>query len=229
MQARDVMTKDVVTVEPQTTVEAVADLLVKNRISAVPVVDPSGQLRGIVSEEDLMRRLEDRSEGRPWWLALFSRRYHDAEDFVKVRGHTAGDVATRKVHTIDENMPIGEIARLLAKHDIKRVPVVRDGKLIGIVSRGDLMRSLAASKPQHLEVGQDDRALREAVTDALREVPGLVIAYVGVTVHDGVVELWGAAESADQARAARIAAEDVPGVKEVHSHLTQVATWMIGK
>ncbi len=229
MQARDIMTKDVVTVEPKTTVEAVADLLVKNRISAVPVVDRSGLLRGIVSEEDLMRRLENREEGRPWWLSFFGRKYHDAEDFVKVRGHTADDVATRNVRTIDENMPISEIARLLAKHDLKRAPVVRDGKLIGIVSRGDLMRGLAAGGPRHPAIDQDDRALREAVTEALREVPSLILAYIGVTVQDGVVELWGAAESGDQARAARVAAEDVPGVKEVHSHLSQAATWMIGK
>lgn len=228
MLARDIMTKDVVTVEPQTSVQAIAELLLKHRISAVPVVNQSGAMIGIVSEDDLMRRLEDVDQNRSWWLSLFSSRYHDAADFVKARGQHAGDLATQPVVTLDEDTSINEIARLLERHNVKRAPVLRDGKLVGIVTRGDLMRTLAATRPHHPPVHQNDSALRDAVEEALKEIPGLVTAYVSVTVHDGIVEIWGIAGSNDQARAVRIAAENVPGVKTVQTHLGHVAPWVVG-
>ncbi len=227
MLARDVMTKDVVTVEPDTSVQAVADTLIKHRISAVPVVDKSGQVVGIVSEGDLIRRLEDREKADSWWLSLFSSKYDDAADFVKARGRHARDVATANVVSVAEDTPVSEIARLLETRQIKRVVVLRDEALVGIVSRGDLLRAIATSAEETPPMGEDDQSLRDAVSAALNEVPGLDTAFVSVTVKNGVAEIWGLADSADEARGARVAAENVPGVTGVKVHLGRVPRWVM--
>jgi CBS domain-containing protein len=146
MKARDVMTTDVVSVGPDATIRAVAELLVERRISAVPVVDASGALLGMVSEGDLIgRSLNEREDRRDWWLEMLAEGTALSptfRDFVRTSGHAVRTIMTTPVVTVSEDTPVAEIARLLETHRIKRVPVVRAGRIVGIVSRADLLRTV---------------------------------------------------------------------------------------
>ena len=140
MQIRDVMTTRVITVGPYTEVAEIARCLLKNRISAVPVVETDGHLVGIVSEGDLMRRSESRTEHRTsWWLSLLLLAERRATDYIKTHGRRAQEVMTRALITVNDDASLEEIAEILEKHRIKRVLVIREGKLVGIASRADLL------------------------------------------------------------------------------------------
>ena len=149
MQAKDVMTTKVVTVQPDARVEHIAALLLERSISGVPVVDADGRLLGIVTEGDLMRRPEIGTERhRGWWLRLFGDERERAAEYARAHGSRAADVMTRNVVTVSEETSVGEIARLLEEHRIKRVPVVRDDKVVGIVSRANLLQSWRRGPPR---------------------------------------------------------------------------------
>src|SRR5271155_2508354 len=152
MNASDVMTRDVVSVSPDTPTGAIAKLLLDKGISAVPVVDAPGALIGMVSEGDLIGRTEtDREARHDWWLTLLAEGEALNSDFLaslRAGKRTAGSVMAGPVITVAENTEVGEIARLLTTYRIKRVPVVRDGRIVGIVSRADLVRALATEQPR---------------------------------------------------------------------------------
>lgn len=214
MQARDVMTSPVLTVKAETPVAEVAAFLLEHRISAAPVEDENGRMVGIVSEGDLMRRPETGTERHAsWWLMLMSDPRRDAREYLKSHGLQAKDVMSLRVVTVAEDTPLDQIADQLEKHGIKRVPVLKDGKVVGIVSRANLLRALVA-RPQSGPVAADDRALREAVMQALRST-GARTLYVNVVVSEGVVHLWGMAYSNEEREALRVAAQGVPGSKGV--------------
>lgn len=216
MQVRDVMTKHVVTVNPDASVREVARVLLNNRISAVPVLDSQGHLLGVLSEGDLMRRTESGTEDRrSWWLSFMAELR--AESFVKSHGLTAKEVMTREVVSVSEEMPLEEVATLLERHRIKRVPVMRDGKLVGIVSRANLLHGLAVQHPMQ-ENPKDDRAIRAAIMATLEQL-GLARHFLNVVVSDGAVQLWGATQSESERDAVRIAAETTPGVRRVENNL----------
>jgi CBS domain-containing protein len=229
MVARDVMTADVVTVSAETAVPEIAALLLEHRISAVPVVDAKGGLLGIVSEGDLMRRPEAGTEvrRRSWWLRLFSDQADLARDFVKTHGLRATDVMTREVVTVGDDTPLAAIAQILEERRIKRVPVVRGERLVGIVSRADLLRAVAARWPRSdAAAGKpDDRAIRERLLETIRSAEWVTDAFVNVMVTDGVVHLWGVIESDVQRDALRVAAERIPGVRAVEDHLGNLPPW----
>ena len=230
MQAKDVMTTNVVTVTPSTRIQDIAKLLLERKISGVPVVDPDDRVLGIVSEGDLMQRIENETERhRSWWLGFVASREQRAEEYVKSHGTRAGDVMTTDVVTVGEDVAIGEIARILEERRIKRVPVVRDGKLVGIISRANLLHGLAARKEEAPAAPSiDDRAIREAVIGALEKEGWVTHGSLNVIVTDGVVELWGWVESEDERQAFKIATENVPGVRFVEDHLGSVAPWVWG-
>src|SRR5437016_10449224 len=143
MRAADVMTTDVVAVGPDARVVEVAETLLASRISAVPVIGEGGELVGIVSEGDLMRRSETGTERRrAWWLEALVGRTTLANDYVQANAQKVADIMTRNVVTATPDTPLGEIAALLERHHIKRVPIVRDGKILGIVSRANLIQAL---------------------------------------------------------------------------------------
>ena len=221
MRAKDIMTVNVISVSEDSPVHEVVRLLLKYRISAVPVVDGARKVVGIVSEGDLLRPEGVRSAGtrRPWWLeSVFSGQ---AVAYEKARGRTAGAVMTRDVITVDENTPLNEIAALLERHHIKRVPVLSEGRLAGIVSRGNLLHGLANTIVDHHEPGAaKDRRLREELVKILLDKQELDTVLVNVTVSDGKVRLWGVVENADQAAAAESAAKTLPGVKSVENNLS---------
>lgn len=219
MIVRDVMTPHVVAAAPDSTVAEIAGLLLRHQVSGLPVVDEAGRPVGMVSEGDLIRRAEiGTAPGRAsWWLRVFGDRTALADAYVKSHARLARDVMTAPVVTVEETTPLAEAASLLAKHGIKRLPVVRDGRLAGIVSRANLVQALAAAKTP-APVAAGDGGLRLAVLDALRELPWSSSGANGVTVADGVVEFWGVCESEEERRATRIAAETVPGIRGVRDH-----------
>ena len=221
MRAKDVMTSPVATVGLDATVQEIAKLLVERRVSGVPVLDAGERIVGIVSEGDLMRRVEHADEHhRSWWLRLFSDATTDAAEYVKTHGRRAADVMSREVVTVEEDTPLHEIAVLLEERRIKRVPVVRDGRLQGIVSRANLLQGLAASPmaaPSPLSV--DDDSIRKTIQTTLRDEVGGMTEFVNIVVKQGVVDLWGVTDSTEVKRAIRVAAEEAPGVREVRDHV----------
>lgn len=220
MKAKDVMTARVVTVSPETTVRDVADVLLLHRISAVPVVDAEGRLRGIISEGDLIHRAETGTDKRlrSWWLRLFTDSETLAAEYVKSHGTKAADVMTKRVITVDEQADLVEIAAILEKNHIKRVPVVRGDSLVGIVSRANLIQGLAAAKPAIAAATGDDSKIRAEILEAFESQPWSGHGVVNVTVTDGVVEMWGIYDSEAERDASRVAAENVSGVRRVEDH-----------
>ena len=219
MKAADVMVTKVISVTPDVLVQDVAYILLSNRISAVPVVDDNGQLLGIVSEGDLMRRAEaGTGRHRPWWLAMLTGRDIRAVDYVKEHSRKITDVMTGKVVTSTPDTSLEEIATLLEKNGIKRVPIVKDGKMVGIVSRANLLQALASSRKPH-NVDVDDSVIRENLVARLQAAPWVHPALINVIVQDGTADLWGAVDSQAEKKAVRVAAEITPGVRAVNDHL----------
>ena len=231
MRATDVMTPTVITVDPDTTVQDLATLLSDRGISGAPVVDATGRMIGIVSEGDLLHRTELGTEGRTerrhsWWLEHFAS--GQARDYVKSHGRTVKDIMSRDVVTVTEETDLAEIATLLETNRIKRLPVVRDGKIVGIVTRSNLVRALVASPAAAASVGADastdDRALRTRLLAELgRQQWAARLWAQDIIVSDGVIHLWfGSDEPEDRRRAIRVAAENVPGARSVEEHLVPV-------
>src|SRR6516165_10562191 len=214
------MTVNVISVSEDTAVHEIVSLLLKYRISAVPVIDGGRRVVGIVSEGDLLRG-EGTSQTRvhhPWWLeAVF---VGQTVAYDKARGARASAVMTRNVITVDEEKPLNQIAELLERHHIKRVPVLTDGKLAGIVSRANLLHGLANTIVDHHEPGAaKDRQLRNELMKFLLDRHELDTVLVNVTVSDGNVQLWGVVENAEEAAAAESAARTLPGVRSVENNL----------
>ena len=218
MKASDVMATNVVTVTPEHSVQDVAAVLLERRISAAPVVDAQGDLIGIVSEGDLMRRAEaGTAHRRSWWLRLLMGREGLAEAFVKEHGRKVADVMTRQVITAPPDMPVADVADLLERNAIKRVPIVEGRKVIGIVSRANLLQALAALRKQiTIERPVGDAALRDQVLSRLKAEPWMRTSLVNVTVHDGTIDLWGIVDTPSEKNAMRVAAEITPGVRKVN-------------
>jgi CBS domain-containing protein len=219
------MTTDVVTVSPDTTINQIASLLLKHRISAVSVTQ-DGSVLGIVSEGDLMHRPEsDTERAQSWWFRVFTDSETQARDYAKAHGRRAIDVMTRHVVSVIEDTPVGDIASLLDSRRIKRVPVMRDGRLVGIVSRADLLRALVAGQLESIPGPTDDRGLHDAILRRAEAESWSEVVMLNVVVHGGHVELWGIVSSEAQRNALRVLAEGVPGVHAVQDHLTVLPHW----
>lgn len=208
------MSTNLVVVPPETPVAALAELLGARGISAVPVVDASGTPAGIVTEGDLIRRLADeKPSGIQWFFGLFRDEARLAERFSKAHGATARDVMTTDLATVTEDATAEEIARMMEQRNIRRVLVVRDGQLAGLVSRADLLRTvLAPSEPTAIE---SDVAIQRAVLAAMRAQPWTDTYWIFPSVRDGVVTLHGYVRSDAMGRGLRVLAEEIPGVKQV--------------
>ncbi len=229
MLAKDIMTTDVVTVTPEASVEEIAKLLLARGISGVPVIGAEGALVGLVSEGDLIRREGDPEHHRSWWLNLFAGPEERARDYVKSHGRRAEEVMTREVITVGEETPVGEIARLLEKRRIKRVPVVREGRIVGIVSRANLLHGLATHKDRlAMAPSPDDRTIREEVQALVKREGWITHGSLNVMVAGGVVELWGWVDSETERKALLIAVEEIAGVRTVNDHLGSLPPSMRG-
>lgn len=216
MRARDVMVRDVVTVTPDTDIEEAVKLLVAHDISALPVVDGHANLVGIISEADLIHRPEIGAERRrPWWLEAVTPAATLADEFSKAHGKKVGEMMTRDVVSTTEDTPLSEIAALLEHKRIKRVPITRDGKVVGVVSRANLIQALASLVGDLEESPTTDRKIRDDLLNKLKQQSWTDFGARNVIVSRGVVHLWGLVSSDSERKALIAVAESVPGVTRV--------------
>jgi len=222
MKARDVMVSPVITVKPHASVQDVAQTLIDRRISAVPVVDDADRLVGIISEGDLMHRSEMGTERQyhRWGMRLVAGDASLPADYIKAHGRKAADIMTKNVIVASPETPLDEVAILLERNSIKRVPIVTGSQLVGIVSRGNLVQALA-TVPKGLEIPLSDSKIRDKLLSHLKQQPWADTHLLNVTVCDGVVSLWGIISSETERQAIRVAAEATPGVKAVNDHLAR--------
>ena len=219
MDVNRFMTRKVVAVPPDMPVAEVAKLLIERRLSADPVIDGLRRVIGIISEGDLMRRPEtDTDAHRSWWLSAFAAPETLAERFVKTHGLKAKDVMTDKVVTIAPDASLADAADLMERHRVKRLPVTREDRLIGIISRADLVRAFVAARPT-LPADNDDTAIRERLESALERERWVPITDIYVTVIERTAHLWGTVQSEAQSEATEILARGIPGVRNVKNHL----------
>jgi CBS domain-containing protein len=223
MRATDVMTPCVVSISSDSSVFDAAELLVSMHFSALPVVDASGKIVGIVSEADLVRRPEIGTAPHHSWLSrMLGDEGKSAAEYVTFHSRRIADVMTRKVVFVQEDATLAEIAETMTKRKVKRVPVVRDNVVVGIVSRSDLLRVLMSREPQSDATIQSDAELRGKVLSAVGKQTWSSTWPTNVLVNSGVVHLWGFVRSQTISNAYRVAAENVPGVKKVKNHLRTV-------
>lgn len=221
MLVKDIMTKTVITVPPDAAVEDIAQTMVSAGISGMPVVDAAGKVVGVISEGDLMRRAEtETAPRRSWWLKLLGSPSMTAEDYIRSHGMKASDLMSRSVISVTPDDTLGEAAKILEGHHIKRAPVIENGRLVGIISRSNLVQALSAVYSMQRPQGSvDDASLRAAVEQNIAET-GVASFYLNVVVTNGIVDLWGVVSSKEERDAVRIAAESTSGVKAVQVHIS---------
>jgi len=221
MKAHDVMTWGVISVEADTPVMRAVQLMLENRISGLPVVDAKGTLVGIVTEGDFLRRIElGTQRRRSRWLEFLIGPGRLATEYVRASGRKVNEIMTPDPYTITEDTPLEQIVQLMEKHRIKRVPVVDDGKLIGLVSRANLLHALASLAREAKPPAGDDTSIRRQILAECGKQPWA--PDINVVVRSGVVELWGVIFDERARQAIIVVAENVPGVKTVHDHLVWV-------
>jgi CBS domain-containing protein len=219
MNATDIMTPDVIYAAPDTPLRDLVRLMLDNHVSALPIVE-YGRIVGIVSEGDLYRRVEIGTDPRPSsWQALVRSTDRLAADYTRTHGQKASELMTRNVVTVSDTTLLEEVALLLDTKHVKRVPVTHDGKLVGIVSRRNLLQALA-SRLSAPSVTAEDRSIREAFYQALREQPWAVgVRAINAMVADGVVHLWGTPPDDALRQAIIVVAENLAGVQSVEDHM----------
>ncbi|WJR80187.1 CBS domain-containing protein [Bradyrhizobium sp. NP1] len=225
MRAHQIMTRNVITVGPEARIVEAAKLMLENHVSGLPVIDNTGKLVGIVTEGDFLRRAEIGTQRkRPRWLQFFVGPSRAASEFVHASGRKVEEVMTGEPLTVTEQTSLDEIVRLMEKNGVKRLPVVSGDRLVGIVSRANLVQAVASLARDVPDPTADDDHIRERCTHAILDTDWRPIG-LQVTVRDGVVHLHGIIINADARQAAIVAAENVAGVKEVHDHLAFVDTY----
>jgi CBS-domain-containing membrane protein len=223
MNAADVMTRHVISILPNAAIEDAVKLMLDHGISGLLVVDAEGNLAGIVTEGDLLRRTElDTRRQRSWWLRLLISPGRQAGDFTRTHGRKVSDVMTTEVVSVDANASLADIVDLMERHRIKRVPVTDDRRVVGVVSRADLLRALAVTTRQAQAPAGDDRTVRNRILDAIDNEAWTPVSTLNVTVVHGVVDLWGTISDEQERRAIVVIAENTPGVKQVKDHLVYV-------
>jgi CBS domain-containing protein len=228
MRAMDVMTTQVVTVSPETSIQELAKLLSERAISGVPVVDVDNRVVGVVSEGDLLHRAETGTERRTErrrsrWLDSLAEDRDLARDYIKSHARKVADVMTRDVITVTDTTDLAHVANLLETKRIKRVPVLRNGILVGIVSRANLVRALAAA-PAEAATAEDDRSIRARLLVELSGQEWTKVWAADIVVRDRVVHLWFSDDQPHEERQAiRVAAENIPGVRQVEQHVVPAA------
>jgi CBS domain-containing protein len=220
MNASDVMTVRVVTIEPDATVQTAAKLMLERGVSALPVVDKRGALVGIISEGDLIRRAETGTDRESsWWLTFISGADELAHNFVKSHGTKVSDVMSKDVVVAKPDTPLREVARLLEANRIKRVPVVEGDLIVGVVSRANLLQALASAKPHAPSAQPSDTELRDTIVERLSAQSWSHPSLLNPIVTDGVVDLWGMVLSPTERNAVRVLVEETAGVRGVNDHL----------
>ena len=225
MRAHQIMTRNAITVLPGTPIIEAARTMLENHVSGLPVLDQSGKLVGIVSESDFLRRSEINTQHRrPRWLQYFLSPAHSADDFIHERRRKVEDVMSRDPIAAGEDTPLDELVRLMEKNGIKRLPVLRDDKLVGIITRANLLQAVASMAREIPDPTADDEHIRNRIIRTLEATDWRPIG-LQVAVRNGVVHLHGLIINDSSRRASIVAAENTAGVKEVHDHLCFVDSW----
>ncbi len=223
MIVADVMTRKVVTVAPDDSVAVALKLMLDNGVSGLPVVDGAGALVGIVTEGDFLRRTETGTEKRrPHWLEILIGPGRLADEYVHTHGRKVSEVMSGDVATVAENTPLDKVVGLMETRRVKRLPVLRDGRVVGIVSRINLLRAVASLPGVAAPTPAGDATIRGRILAELDRQPWSPRASIDVVVRDGVVELWGAVLDDRERAAVRVLAENVAGVRAVKDHLVWV-------
>lgn len=221
MQVRDVMTRSVMTVEPGESILLAARLMLHHRISGLPVVDAKGALVGIVTEGDFLRRGEiGTTRRRPKWLEFLLGPGRLADEYVHTSGRKVAEVMTPDPCTVGEDDSLETVVELMERRRIKRLPVVRNGRMGGIISRANLMHALASLSRAAPQPAGNDITIRERILAALAERHWAF--GVNVVVKNNIADLWGTITDERERQACLVTVENVPGVKAVHDHLVWV-------
>ena len=221
MQVRDVMTPSVVAVAANESVLTAINIMLKNRISGLPVVDAGGHLVGIVTEGDFLRRGEIGTQRRrPKWLEFLIGPGRLASEYVHAAGRKVEEVMTSDPVTVAEDDTLDTVVELMERRRVKRLPVVRGTEMVGIISRANLMHALVSLARETERPAGGDATIRDDIMVAFRKQPWS--PQVNVVVKDGVVELWGTITDERERRACIVTTENVDGVKKVRDHLVWV-------
>jgi CBS domain-containing protein len=223
MKAKDVMTRRIVSIAPDATVLQAARLMLQHHISGLPVVDASGTLVGILSEGDFLRRRETATERRrSRWLEFLMGPGKIAAEYTHSHGEKVSEVMTDEARTVDEDTDLEAVVELMERHRIKRVPVMRAGKMTGILTRSNLMHAMVSMARSETAAPKGDADIRERLLSEIQAQDWAPAATVNPVVRNGVVELWGAIMDERQRAALQVAAENIPGVKAVKDHLVWI-------
>jgi len=216
MKIQDIMTRDLVTVSPQTPIHKAARLMADHGISGLPVISDEGRLVGVISEGDLILR-QTKPEKRPWWRAFFDDAECLAREYQKAIGTTVGEVMTRSVISISPSFDIEVAATILNTRGIRRLPVVHNGQVVGIISRGDLVKALAMTVPERLSVS--DRHLVSEMKARMEREPWVSAFGPAVNANDGVIELFGLVRTESEKSALETMARAIKGCRGVENQL----------
>lgn len=223
MKAKDVMTRSVISISSSDTIARAIRLMLQNHISGLPVIDELGRLEGMVTEGDFLRRTETGTRRRqPRWLEFLMSPGRLATDYVRTHGRRIGEVMTPDVVTVTEDTSLDEVVALMEKKRIKRVPVVRGDKVVGILSRANLLRALSRELSAADSASGGDLSIRDSLLAEIKKEKWGPASTIDVTVRDGVVDLWGSITDERERRALIVAAENIPGVKGVNDHVAWI-------
>jgi CBS domain-containing protein len=221
MRVRDVMTPTVISVKDEESILQAAQLMLENRISGLPVIDANGALVGVVTEGDFLRRSEiGTTRRRPKWLEFIVGPGRLAEEYVHQSGRKVAEVMTPTPYTVGEEETLEAVVKLMERHRIKRLPVVRDERMVGIISRANLLHALATLARETPPAATDDAAIRARILAALDRKHWAI--GTNVVVKNGIAEIWGTILDERERQACIVAVENIAGVKKVHDHMVWV-------
>jgi CBS domain-containing protein len=217
------MTKHVISVEPTDTIARAIRLMLQERVSGLPVIDAAGTLVGIVTEGDFLRRAETGTQRRrPRWLEFLVGPGRMADEYVHTHARKVSEVMTVEPATVTEQTALADAVKLMEKRRIKRLPVMKGQKVIGIISRANLLHALASLAGEAKADSTDDKTIRDRILAELENEKWAPTGMLSVVVRDGVVDIWGTITDERERQALIVAAENVPGVKRVNDHVAWI-------
>ena len=223
MNAGDVMTQSTVTVGPDASIMHAIQMMLKRRISGLPVVDDTGALVGILTEGDLLRRAElGTQKRRPRWIEFLIGPGRLASEYVSACGRKVHEVMTTPVHTVTEDAPLTDVVKIMELRQVKRLPVVRNDEVVGIISRANLLRALVSIGRDNKPANVTDATIRRHLLAELAKQSWAPTALVDVIVRNNVAHLWGTLTDERQRQGIRVVAENTPGVTRVEDHLVWI-------
>ena len=223
MKAKDVMTHCVVSIGPEAPILDAIARMISHQVSGMPVVDAGGKLVGLVTESDFLRRAEIGTEApQRRWLELLLGPASRAEDYARSHGRTVQEVMSRNIVSASRETHLTELVELMEEHGIKRIPVTEEGRIVGIVSRADLMSALAERLSQSTKAPASDESIRRAIVTEMKKQPWCPVQSLSIRVRNGFVDVNGTIFDEAQRRALQVLVENVHGVKGVHDHLTRI-------